>query len=335
MPRRANDSIKPSELRLLPAAKIGFIQPMLAKPSLHLPEGGNWLYEIKFDGYRALAVKRNSEVALYSRRGNDLNRRFRGLAEAFDFLPAKTIIDGEIVVLDKHGLPSFAALQNSIKRTQPLYFYAFDLLAYKGKDVRQLSLTARRRLLENVLRRAREPVRSSAIFQIEAAALVAAVRKQGLEGIIAKRRDSAYESGERSGAWIKYKTNKGQELVIGGYKPGSNGFDSLLAGYYDGKRLMFVGKIKNGFTPMLRRRLAGSFKGLESDVCPFANLPESKNARRGEALTADVMKTMRWLKPRLVAQVEFTEWTKGNHLRHSRFIGLRDDKDPHEVIREI
>jgi bifunctional non-homologous end joining protein LigD len=124
-------------------------------------------------------------------------------------------------------------------------------------------------------------------------------------------------------------------LVIAGYKPGPVAFDYLLAGYYEGKHLVFIGKIKNGFTPALRRKVAERFKRLETKVCPFANLPEPQNARRGEALTAEVMKQIHWLRPKLVAQIEFTEWTKGNHLRHSRFVALRDDKKAREVVREV
>jgi ATP-dependent DNA ligase len=116
--------------------------------------------------------------------------------------------------------------------------------------------------------------------------------------------------------------------------PGAHVFDSVLVGYYEGKKLMFVGKVRNGFVPALRRQVAERFKGLETSVCPFANLPEHKSARRGEALTAAVMKKCRWLKPRLVAHIEFTEWTEANHLRHSRFAGLRDDKIATEVKRE-
>jgi ATP-dependent DNA ligase len=164
--------------------------------------------------------------------------------------------------------------------------------------------------------------------------IIRAAREHGLEGIVAKRLNSRYETGQRSGAWIKYKTNLGQELVIGGYMPGRYVFDVLLVGYYEREKLIFIGKLKNGFTPAVRMRLAQNFKGLETGKCPFANLPEPRNARRGKALTAEVMKECRWLKPQVVAQVEFTEWTEGNHLRHSRFAGLRNDKDPRQVVRE-
>ncbi|HKY26917.1 MAG TPA: non-homologous end-joining DNA ligase [Pyrinomonadaceae bacterium] len=323
-------------LKSLPVANLGFVEPMLAKLTNRLPEGENWLYEIKLDGYRALVIKRNGAVTVYSRRGNNLNSRFNRIARSFDFLPDDTMIDGEIVAIDKNGQPSFNALQNYRSQTQPLYFYVFDVLAYRGKDVRKLALRDRRKLLEaDVLRSMREPVRLSAVFSARAKDLIAAAKKEGLEGVVAKRVESTYESGERSGAWVKYKTDKGQEFVIGGYKPGTHGFEYLLAGYYEGKNLIFVAKVKNGFTPVLRRKVAERFKKLETNVCPFANLPESRSARRGEPLTAEVMKQMQWLKPKLVAHIEYTEWTEANHLRHSRFVALRDDKPAPEVVREV
>ncbi|HET9713675.1 MAG TPA: hypothetical protein VFP64_17420 [Pyrinomonadaceae bacterium] len=122
--------------------------------------------------------------------------------------------------------------------------------------------------------------------------------------------------------------------MIGGYKPGGNGFEYLLVGYYEGKELIFIAKIRNGFTPLLRREVAQYFARLRTPDCPFANLPERANARRGEAITAEVMKKIQWLRPKLVAQIEFTDWTRGNHLRHSQFVGLRDDKKATEIVKE-
>lgn len=324
-----------ASLNALPRARMRFIEPMLARLVSHLPAGDDWSYELKLDGYRAVVMRTARTTTIFSRRGNKLNDKFSQLANAFDFLPAGTIIDGEIVALDDRGRPSFAALQTSLSKRATLYFYAFDLLAYQGRETLNLPLSDRRALLENdALRKMKEPVRLSAVLQAAPGTIINAVRQAGLEGVVAKRLNSRYESGERTDAWLKYKTNQRQELVIGGYKPGQNSFESLLVGYYEDRKLMFVAKIKNGFVPALRREVAKAFKGLETDECPFANLPEPKSARRGEALTADVMKKMRWLKPKLVAQIEFTEWTKGNHLRHSKFVGLRHDKNPKEVTRE-
>jgi bifunctional non-homologous end joining protein LigD len=323
------------DLEQLPKARMDFLKPMLAKPSDHLPSSNDWSYELKLDGYRAIVVKHAGGVTLFSRRGNNLTSGYPTIAKAFSFLPAETIVDGELVVLDDTGKPSFSALQKSRFTPDALYFYVFDLLALRGRDLRKLPLRDRRRLLEHdAIRGIRDPIRLSVGFKASATALITATKQAGLEGVIAKRASSTYESGERSGAWIKYKTNKGQELVIGGYKPGPNGFDYLLVGYYEGKSLIFIAKIRNGFTPASRREIAQNFVGLRTSECPFANLPEPQNARRGEAITAAVMKNIQWLRPKLVAQIEFTEWTKGNHLRHSHFVGLRDDKNARQVVKE-
>jgi len=323
------------DVQQLPKARLDFIKPMLAKPVERLPFGADWRYELKLDGYRALVMKKRGGVTLFSRRGNNMNARFPTMARAFSFLANDTIVDGELVVLDEQGVPSFSALQNSRFTPDALYFYVFDLLVYRGKDLRKLSLTERRSLLEgSALKGMRDPVRLSTVFDASPTQLIAAARKSGLEGVIAKRAGSRYETGERSGSWVKYKTNKGQELVIGGYKPGPNGFDYLLVGYYKGKNLIFIAKVRNGFTTALRREVAQIFPPLRTSQCPFANLPEPANARRGEAITAEVMPKIQWLRPKLVAQIEFTEWTKNDHLRHSRFIALRDDKKPTTVKKE-
>jgi ATP-dependent DNA ligase len=235
--------------------------------------------------------------------------------------------------LEKNGKPNFNALQRA--KANQLYFYAFDVLAFAGKNTMRLPLSSRRLFLEQAVASLRDPVRLSPIFNFPASDIVRAAREQGLEGIVAKDVASPYEPGERSGSWLKYKTAPGQELVIGGYLPGPHVFDSLLVGYYDGPKFIFIGKLKNGFTPFLRREVAKRFRGLGTKECPFANLPELPSARRGKAITKEVMKECCWLTPKLVAQVEFTEWTAGNHLRHARFQGLRDDKEPREVRREF
>jgi len=323
------------DLEQLPKARLDFIPPMLARPVNELPDGTGWLYELKLDGYRVLVLKTRGNVTLFSRRGNNLTNIYARITRAFSFLPDNTMVDGELVVLDQQGRPSFSSLQKSRFTPDALHFYVFDLLAYQGRDLRKLPLVERRELLEgHVLKGMRDPIRLSAVFNTSPKPLIAAAKKSGLEGVIGKRADSRYESGERSGAWVKFKTNKGQELVIGGYKPGTTGFEYLLVGYYEGKDLIFIAKIRNGFTPALRLEIATSFPKLRTSVCPFANLPEPASARRGEAITREVMEKIQWLRPKLVAQIEFTEWTKGNHLRHSKFVGLRSDKKASEVIKE-
>jgi ATP-dependent DNA ligase len=155
-----------------------------------------------------------------------------------------------------------------------------------------------------------------------------------LEGLVAKRRDSNYEPGLRSGAWLKMRVNQGQELVIGGYTPSPKNFDALVIGYYDGPALIYAARTRNGFTPASRAELFKKIKPLEIAECPFANLPEKKAGRWGAGLTAAKMTECRWLKPVLVGQFEFVEWTEDAHLRHSRFMALRDDKKPKDVRRE-
>jgi bifunctional non-homologous end joining protein LigD len=323
------------QLDKLPRSEMKFVEPMQCKLVAKLPDGTDWQYEIKLDGYRALIIKHRGNVWLISRRNNSLNTRFPAIIEAADRLEDDLILDGEVVALDAQGRPSFSLLQHRNTAAQAIIFYAFDLLAYRERDVRELPLKQRRELLDAVLANANDPIRSSAVLKAKADDVVAAAKEQGLEGIIAKRTDLRYEAGARSGAWVKFKVNRGQELVIGGYKPsGKNHFDNLTVGYYDHGRLLFIAKLKNGFTPALKDEVFALFKGLEIKVCPFANLPELKNVRRGEALTAEAMKKYRWLRPELVAQVEFTDWTAANHLRHSKFVGLRDDKNPREVVHE-
>jgi ATP-dependent DNA ligase len=152
---------------------------------------------------------------------------------------------------------------------------------------------------------------------------------------MAKRRSSAYEAGQRSGAWLKMRINRGKEFVIGGYTPGPKNFDALIFGYYEWDKLIYVARTRNGFTPASREKLFQRFRQLQTAECPFANLPEKKSGRWGFGLAAAKMKECRWLKPKLVGQFEFAEWTPENHLRHSRFVELRDDKDPREVRKEI
>jgi ATP-dependent DNA ligase len=156
----------------------------------------------------------------------------------------------------------------------------------------------------------------------------------GLEGLVAKRRDSRYESGERSGAWQKMRVNQRQELVIAGYTPSPKNFDSLIIRYYEGDRLMYAARTRNGFAPASRAELFKKIKPLEIKECPFANLPEKKAGRWGAGLTSAKMAECRWLKPRLVGQFEFVEWTEDSHLRHSRFVALKEDKKAEDVNRE-
>jgi bifunctional non-homologous end joining protein LigD len=310
----------------LPKTKVGFIEPMYASEARELPEEAEWAYEAKLDGYRCLAGK-NTGVTLWSRRGTLFNLRFPEVAKACEKLPADTVIDGEVVAIDENGRASFNTLQHS-RKNRHLQFYAFDMPIYRGRSLLNVPLETRRDLLERALEKVEYPVLFSRTFDAKPAALIEAAKELGLEGIIAKRKGSLYVPGRRTNAWAKYKVNQSQEFVIGGYTPG-NPFDSLIVGYYDGPKLLFVGKVRNGFVPHVRREVYQRIKPMESDTCPFGNLPEKR--RTVWALTAEEMKNCRWLKPELIAQIDFREWTPDSHLRHPSFAGLRDDKDPRAV----
>jgi DNA ligase D-like protein (predicted ligase) len=315
--------------------KATFIEPMLLLSTDKLPdELARWSYQLKLDGYRAVAFRTGGTVHLRSRNDNDFSARYRGVVRGLAKMPDETAIDGELVALDEDGKPSFNALQNYESSTTIVY-YVFDVMILKGRDVMAKSLDDRRVLLErDVLPALAEPVRYAGELNAGLRELIHSVKAQGLEGLVAKRRDSHYEPGLRSGAWLKMRINQGQELVIGGYTPGTKTFDALIIGYYEGDRLIYVGRTRNGFTPRIREQLAKKFDSLEIPQCPFVNLPEAKGGRWGQGLTKAKMAECRWLKPVLVGQFEFVEWTPDNHLRHTRFVGLRDDKNAREVRRE-
>jgi bifunctional non-homologous end joining protein LigD len=197
-----------------------------------------------------------------------------------------------------------------------------------------LPFSRRREALESFLIAPKDPVRLSPLLQAPSGEVLEAVRNLGLEGVVGKRIDSAYEPGERSGAWIKLRTNLEQEFVIGGYVLGAHDFDALLVGVYENKELIFAAKVKNGFVPRIRDELFPALKALQTAQCPFRNLPEKRASRWGESLTAEKMDQCRWVKPKLVCQVAFVEWTDAGHLRHCAFVGMRNDKKPAEVVRE-
>jgi DNA ligase D-like protein (predicted ligase) len=308
---------------------------MLLLRTEKLPEGPDVQYEIKLDGFRALAMKSGGKVQLRSRNDNDFNVRYPGIVKALARMPDETVIDGEVVALDIDGRPSFNTLQNYGSGGAPLHFYIFDLLILEGRDVMGEPLVKRRELLEeHVLPKLAEPIRYSPVLEAKLEDLIRSVKAQGLEGLVAKRRNSKYEPGQRSGAWKKMRVDQGQEFVIAGYTPSSKNFDAVVIGYYEGSKLMYAARTRNGFTPASRAELFKKLRPLEISACPFANLPEKKPGRWGAGLTAAKMAECRWLKPQLIGQFEFVEWTEDAHLRHSRFVALRDDKKAKDVKRE-
>jgi bifunctional non-homologous end joining protein LigD len=248
-------------------------------------------------------------------------------------LPADTVVDGEVVALDDSGRPDFYALQHFQASASRIHYFVFDVLIWHGRDLTKLPLTERRKPLKSVLKQ-RSPIRVSEQFNISADAMISAVREQGLEGVVAKRKDSLYESGKRFGSWAKLRINRGQEFVIGGFTPGVHGLDSIIVGYFQGEDLVYVARTRNGLVPATRGRVFEKLKPLTVAKCPFVNLPETGRARWGEILDAEKMKKCVWVRPKLVAVIEFLEWTEGDRLRHSKFVALRDDKNPREVIKE-
>jgi len=223
---------------------------MLLLATSSLPDTKEWLYELKLDGYRAIAFKSNGKAQLRSRNNKDFATRYAAITKALQNIPDETVIDGEVVALDPSGRPSFNALQNFASSTQPIYFYVFDLLMLAGRDVRSLPLIERRELLmTKVLPKLSEPIRYSPDLEASLPDLISSVREQHFEGLVAKRKYSVYESGQRSGAWLRMRVNQGQEFVIGGYTPGPKNFDALIFGYYEGKLLIYVARCRNGFTP--------------------------------------------------------------------------------------
>jgi ATP-dependent DNA ligase len=259
-----------SELESLPKAKAAFIEPMLLLRTGALPEAAEWLYELKLDGYRALAIKSTGRVQLRSRNDNDFSVRYPAIVRALASLPSETVIDGEAVGLDESGRPSFNILQNYGSSKGPILYYVFDLLVLAGRDVMGMPLSARRELLDrHILSKLGEPIRESPELRADLKDLVASIRAQGFEGLVAKRRDSRYEPGERSGAWQKMLVKGGQELVIAGYTPSPKSFDALIIGYYEGAKLMYAARTRNGFTPASRAELFKKLKPLEIQRMPF------------------------------------------------------------------
>ncbi len=317
-----------------PGAEPRFVPTMSATLVTALPEGDDWLYELKLDGYRALIVKDGGRVRLMSRNEKDLTAAYPAVAAAARRLCAGTaVVDGEIVAVDAQGRPSFQALQHrGAHPGHAVVFYAFDLLHLDGRDLTGLPLAGRRQLLPGVL--AASGVLLSQELPGTAAQVAAAVQRLGLEGVIAKRRASRYDAGQRPGAWLKLKLDRQQEFVVGGYRPGTHGVDALLVGYYDGRQLRFAGKVRAGFTPHVRRAVAAVLEPLHAAACPFADLPSRRAAHWGGGVTAEQMAEMQWVKPRTVAQIRFVEWTADGHLRHAAFLGLRGDKAASAVRRE-
>jgi ATP-dependent DNA ligase len=208
--------VSPKDFSALPSTNLQFIEPMYARLVQKLPEGNDWLYEVKLDGYRCLAGKGNHQVTLWSRRKNLFTKQFPRIAQVCEELNPDTLLDGEIVALDKNGQSSFNLLQHHRSQASAIHYYAFDLLIYRGKSLLGIPLEQRRELLTEALGNmaaSNGPVRLSEVFTSDPADLIAAAKDLGFEGIVAKRKDSVYESGKRTGAWVKYKVTGDRSLL--------------------------------------------------------------------------------------------------------------------------
>jgi bifunctional non-homologous end joining protein LigD len=329
----------PSRARAIGQSPFTFVEPMMAKP-VDSPPSGDWIYEIKFDGFRALALKRGPKVALRSRNNNDLGEKFPEIRDAIARIKASNVIlDGEIVALDTRGRSSFQLLQayELGRERPPLFFYAFDLLLLDNKSFRTEPLLERKSKLEKLLKNAPPVLRYSASLAGNVKSLLAKADRLGLEGLIGKRQDSVYEAGRRSGAWVKLKLHRQQEMVIGGFTAPAGSrkhFGALLVGFYERKRLNFAGKVGTGFDAGVLRDVFQKLDTLGRPDCPFANLPEKQSGRSSPGLSAREMRKCRWVEPKLVCQVKFSEWTRDLKLRHPVFLGLREDKLAEGVVRE-
>ena len=324
----------------LPARDAGFVEPMKALLVADLPKGPDWLYEIKFDGVRALAIKEQRSLSLVSRSAHDLGGKYGEILRALERLPAKQVVlDGEVVAVDAQGRSAFQLLQSyqsAGSSKPPLLYYVFDLIQLNGQDLTRLPLQQRKQLVQELIGPLGPTVRYSGNIDADSPRLMQQMRALGLEGLIAKKRDSLYESGRRSGAWVKFKWTNEQEFVIGGYtrpKGGRAYLGALLVGYYQEGRLRFAAKVGTGFTDQALKSLHQKLQTLVQPDCPFANLPERSGALSGR-LGPTEMKRCTWVRPELVCQVRFAEWTRDLHLRQPAYLGQREDKRAREVVRE-
>ena len=301
--------------------------PMLATLVEKLPKGPEWLYEVKWDGYRAITAVRGGEATLWSRRGNELTERFAAVAREI-VKAVKTphcVLDGEVCAIDERGRASFSAMQQG---GRPLVYYVFDVLEIDREPVLDLPFTERRERLEDLLDRRNRVVQVSEAFE-DGDALLKAAKEQGLEGVVAKRVQSRYLAGKRTKDWQKVKPGGRQEFIIAGYTEGrgrrSGTFGSLVLAVRQGDELVWAGNVGTGFDEKEIRRLLERMRPLERETPPFREVPKMPRVRKGDIV---------WLEPRLVAEVSFVEWTHDRHLRAPVYLGLREDKEPDEVRRE-
>ena len=304
--------------------------PMLATPAEEVPRGSGWAFEVKWDGFRAIASVAGGEATLTSRNGNDLTARFSNVAKelAKAVKTPDCVLDGEVCALDESGRSSFSAMQQG-KPATPIVYYVFDVLEVDGEPLVDLSLVERRKRLEQLLDKRNRTVRLSETFD-DGNALYEAAKEQGLEGIVAKRLDSRYLQGKRTRDWLKIKTHGRQEFVIAGFTKGTgrraSSFGSLVLAYYQGDELVYAGNVGTGFTGREIEKLLDKLRPLKRSTPPFKEVPKMPKVRKSDVI---------WVEPKLVCEVEFVEWTHDGRLRAPAYKGLRDDKPAEAVRREL
>ncbi len=299
-------------------------RPQLATLTDGAFDHNDWIFENKYDGYRALAQIRNKKATLISRNGISFDGKYPEIAKALDGTPQDMVVDGEIVIEDAKGKSNFQWLQKYGEQPGKgkLRFYVFDIIYFQGYDLRNLGLLLRKKILKAVL-----PQKDNIIFSEHTIAngikVFETVQQHGGEGIIAKKADSRYQADKRSRDWLKFKANKQQEMVIGGFtdpRGGRKGLGALLCGYYDGKDFIYSGKVGSGFTETILEDLRKKLDRIERKTSPFSEVPNEKNVH--------------WVSPKLIAQLKFSEFTETGSMRHPVFLGLRADKDPKDIVME-
>ncbi|WP_129715841.1 DNA ligase D [Pedobacter sp. SYP-B3415] len=311
------------------------VSPMLATLVNAAFDDAGWLYEVKWDGYRAVAFKKGRQLEVKSRNDKSFNEKFYPVYEAMKDWNEDVIVDGEIVVVGEDGKANFGALQNWRSEADgSLLYYLFDVLWYKGHDLRSLPLVTRKAIL-NEIAPANSLIQISRDFETSGIEFLEAAKKMGLEGIMAKRRDSAYHMGDRTRDWLKIKANKRQEVVIGGFTRNENTkkpFSSLLVGVFEGKSFVYTGKIGTGFSVKTQKDMLEQFLPLQTDKPPFSVEPDVNKPSRFRPNPPRA--TVTWLKPELICEVSFAEMTSDGVMRHPSFEGMRTDKRAQDVVLE-